>query len=454
MRLVVCSQTPPISLTRDIDESNTVYDVSYLKEKVDYIYSISGLARMVYAFLRQMIRNGFLENASWVSLNPRGPRILKIDGVELIGIKVDDNSLKSYSFIKELLWWFFHGAPEWVPISLSELIWLDDFAYYNLYNRVCSETLAELDKEKDFDLFYVHDFQQIPTGYMLETLKPKVFRWHIPFDEKIIPAECVPFLKKYFDAYDAIIVSTRSQLESLKKIGYIGNACHIYPYIDFSEYVTPSPGKVSEFCERFSIKEDDIVIAIVARLDPLKGHDIALKALARVIKRFSNVKLLIVGGESFSSSRRGLGLSKAKLWRQHLMRLVDVLNLHQNVIFTGYVNQEELGAVYSRADFTMLPSRAEGFGLVVAESWLYRKPVIVSRAAGIAEIAEDGSTGFVVDPHNLDEIEEAMLKLISDEKLRSEMSARCREAAELCSIERGLKEEVRLFNKLLEGEDG
>ncbi len=451
MRLAICSQTPLIRLTREVDTWNTVYDVSYMKENVDYIYSPGGVTRMVYPLLRQMIRNGFLENASWVSLNPRGPRILKIGGIELVNVKVDENALKSYGAVKESLWKLFHGIYEDGPVSLLELAWLEDYAYYNLYNRVCSETLIELDKEKDFDLFYIHDFQQIQTGYMLETLKPKVFRWHIPFDEKMIPAEWIPFLKKYFDAYDAIIVSCRSYLESLKKIGYMRKAYHIYPYIDFSEYVKPGPGKVSEFCERFSIKEDDIVVAVVARLDPLKGHDVALMALARVLKRFGNVKLVIVGDGSFSSSRQGLGLSKAELWRQRLIRLVDVLSLRQNVIFTCHVNQEELGAVYSRADFTMLPSRAEGFGLVVAESWLYPKPAIVSSAAGIAEVVEDGLTGFVVDPQNLDEVEEAMLKLISDERLRSEMSARCMEAVKLCSIERGLKDEVKVLNTVLEG---
>ncbi|MEM4189677.1 MAG: glycosyltransferase family 4 protein [Candidatus Caldarchaeum sp.] len=452
MRLALCSQTPLIRLTRNVKDSDNVLDISLLKEGEDYVFSPGGVTRMVYPLLRHMIQKGVLEKACWVSLNPRGPDRVWINGIELINVKIDEPYLKSYGVVKEQMWKIFHGISDDSPSSITELAWLDDYAYYNLYNRVCSETLMELDRRKDFDLFYIHDFQQIPTGHMLATLKPKVFRWHIPFDEKVVPADWAPFLGKYFNSYDAVVVSCRSYLASLRKIGYEGKAYHVYPYIDFSEYPVPSSHKIRELCDRFALGDDDVVIALVARLDPMKGHDLAIKAMAKVVKRFPKVKLVIVGDGSFSSSRQGLGLSKAELWKQKLTSLVENLGLSGNVVFTGHLSQEELGCVYARCDFTLLPSRAEGFGLVVAESWLYGKPAIVSSSAGIAELVENESTGLLVNTENTDEVAEAMSKLIGDEKLRLEMGENARKAVELCSIERGLNDELKVLKAVGEGE--
>ncbi|MEM1936573.1 MAG: glycosyltransferase family 4 protein [Candidatus Caldarchaeum sp.] len=451
MRLAVCTQTPLVRLLGDAPVSEGIVDVSWMKENVEYVFSPGGVTRMVYPLLVRMFRNGVLEDACWVSLNPKGPERIRFGRIEVWNVRVEESHLKSYGVVKELLWRIFHGVQKDEPRSLVDVAWYEDYAYYNLYNRVCSETLMKLDNQHDFDLFYIHDFQQLPTGSMLETLKPKVFRWHIPFDERVISPKWAPFLKKYFDAYDAVIVSCKTYLKSLKRIGYGGKVFHVYPYIDFEEYVVPSRQKVSDFCDRFSIKEDDLVVALVARLDPLKGHDVAVKALARVVRRIPNVKLVIVGNGSFSSSRQGLGLSKADQWRQQLDELVKKLGVSENVVFTGHVSQEELGCVYERCDLTILPSRAEGFGLVVAESWLYRKPSIVSVHAGIAELVEHGSTGLLVNPDNPEQVEEAMVKLLNDEKTRLEMGAKAGEAVALCSIERGLREEMEVLSIILQG---
>ncbi|MEM3095906.1 MAG: hypothetical protein QW756_02065 [Nitrososphaerota archaeon] len=55
------------------------------------------------------------------------------------------------------------------------------------------------------------------------------------------------------------------------------------------------------------------------------------------------------------------------------------------------------------------------------------------------------------NPINIDEVEEAILKLITEEKLRLEMSERCSKTVELLSMERGLKDEVEMLNMVLQG---
>ncbi|MEM1955984.1 MAG: hypothetical protein QXN44_04525, partial [Candidatus Caldarchaeum sp.] len=64
---------------------------------------------------------------------------------------------------------------------------------------------------------------------------------------------------------------------------------------------------------------------------------------------------------------------------------------------------------------------------------------------------EHGSTGLLVNPDNLEQVEEAMVKLLNDEKTRLEMGAKAGEAVALCSIERGLREEMDVLRIILQG---
>lgn len=449
MHLGVCSQTPLVRVKNADFLNKTFIDLDDLKEDVDYVFSPGGVTRMLYPLLKRLISDNMLESVVWVSLNPQGPEKIKAGKIDLNYVKIGEHSLKGYGAVKEAFWNFFHGVLDAGPKKISELVWQDDYADYNLYNRMCSELLKKADREKDFDVFYVHDFQQLPTGEMLSTMKPKIFRWHIPFNHSAIPAEWSNYLSKYFEAYDAVVVSSKSYEDSLRKFGYTKKIYHVYPYIDFSEYVRPSRSVVQGFCDQYGIREDDFVVAMVARLDPLKGHDIAIQALAKCVKQVPNIKLLFVGNGSFSSSSQGLKLSKAERWKQKLEELITLYRLNGKVVFTGHVNATALGAAYERCELTVLPSKAEGFGLVVVESWLYRKPPAVSSAAGIAELVQNGTNGFVV--RNVDELAEAVTKLAKDEKMRQEMGEKGFESAMMCSLERGLVEESRVLNEVIEG---
>lgn len=204
---------------------------------------------------------------------------------------------------------------------------------------------------------------------------------------------------RYLRDYDAVIVSCKKYKRSLSKAGFKDRVYHLYPHIDERAHGRVSDVKVKQFCERFGITDDDTIILTVARLDPIKGQDTAVRALARVAKRFPRVKLVLVGDGSFSSARRGgLGLPKGVRWSDRLERLVSKLGVRQRTIFTRYLTGEELRAAYTRADVVVLPSVLEGFGLTVLEGWMYKKPVVVSSGAGVSELITDGKNGHLFPP--------------------------------------------------------
>jgi glycosyltransferase involved in cell wall biosynthesis len=262
---------------------------------------------MVFPLLKLMLKDSLVKNPRWVSLNLTGPKKLTASGITFDHVQLERKRAKGYGKAKETMWKVLHGIQK---KSADSLFWQDEFVDYTYYNRLCSELVLQLDKENDFDLFYIHDFQQLPMARMLHVFRPKVFRWHIPFDESLIPEMWRQSLSSYFNAYDIVVVSSKKYLESLKKFGYTGEARYIYPYIDQDMYKKPSRSELVEFNHKFGIQEDDRIALVVARLDPMKGQDRAIRGFAKVAKNFQNVKLVVAGNGSFSG-KLGIGLSKA-----------------------------------------------------------------------------------------------------------------------------------------------
>jgi glycosyltransferase involved in cell wall biosynthesis len=92
------------------------------------------------------------------------------------------------------------------------------------------------------------------------------------------------------------------------------------------------------------------------------------------------------------------------------------------VILTNFVSQEELAVLYTLCTVFVFPSLYEGFGLPVAEAMCCGAPVIAGNSSSLPEVV--GEAGVLVDAASAEELSGAMLKLLTDERLRSEMSKR------------------------------
>jgi len=417
-----------------------------LKEGADFEYSAGGVTRMVLPLLTHMMRNGLVEAADWVCLNPEAPATVRMDGITIHHLNLLRERRVGYGLAKEIIWRVFHGLS---PPTEQELLWADDFVDYTFYNRVSAELIRNLDSREDFDLFYIHDFQQLPVGRMLQTLKPKILRWHIPFEESMIPSEWSGFLSTYLDSYDAIVVSCRRYLDSLKSLGHKGASFYVYPYIDQSVYTKPTQQDLNELNSRLGLRNDEKIVLLVARLDPMKGQDAVIKAIPGVLSDVRKVKLVIIGNGSFSGSKRGLGLSKSETWLMELRHLVKSLHIEDNVTFAGYLPQRLLNAAYESCDMSILPSRREGFGLVVVESWLYKKPTVVSTKAGIAELVNDGENGLLIEPDDSAGLAEKISNILTDEKVAHTIGENGFLTSRKCLMDDGLRAEAEVMQELL-----
>lgn len=129
-----------------------------------------------------------------------------------------------------------------------------------------------------------------------------------------------------------------------------------------------------------AVDPDALSLLYLGRLDPRKGIDLLLRSLQR--SKYPDVEL-IVGGTGRHAAR--------------LQRLVTEAGITNQVRFLGHVPEAELPDLYSAADLVVLPSRYEGYGLVLLEAMACGTPVIGTDAGGIPQVIDDGETGFVVE---------------------------------------------------------
>ena len=139
-----------------------------------------------------------------------------------------------------------------------------------------------------------------------------------------------------------------------------------------------------------------LALALVGRLEPRKGADIALRALARV----SDAQLDIVGD----------GPSRARL-----ERLADDLGLGRRVRFHGYL--DDVRGVLSRVHAVVCSSRSEGLGLALLEAMAMARPVLAFPVGGVVEIVTHERTGFVAHGDDPDALA-AVIARAARERLR------------------------------------
>jgi glycosyltransferase involved in cell wall biosynthesis len=451
LRVCVNTQTPLVRFKTTYSELRERYGYSeepirlrQLTEGSDYVFTPGGVTGMVSAALKRMMSSGMIgQDPRWISLGPGAPSEILYDKIRLYNVSLSEDKLILYANFKEGIWNEIHG--------LGTLAFKPhEYQAYVEYNWNCAKLMLEMLDE--VDLFWVHDFQQLHIGSLLGPSAPAVFRWHIPFRLEGASHRLRSLVLKNIESFDSIIVSTKRDLEGLIRAGYDGQVHTIYPYLDPNEWSPPSPAKVDEAKAKFGIKDDDQVLLVVARMDPVKNQDTAIKALALVLKRFPRAKLVLAGNGSFTASAvGGLGHPKASRWGSYLKTLVSSLKLQDRVLFTGHISHDDLNALYEIAEAVLVPSRIEGFNLTAVEGWLRKKPCIVSGGAGVSELVHDGLNGYRFTGGDETELAKKMRTVLRSPEATVKMGENGLMTSKLCSVEAavaGIRESFESVLKL------
>jgi len=158
----------------------------------------------------------------------------------------------------------------------------------------------------------------------------------------------------------------------------------------------------------------------VARLESYKGIDTAMRAVARVRKEGIDLHYAVVGAGKRSPFRK----------------LAEDLKIADVVRFVGSVPDADLPALYNAAEIYVgvtrqaQGTRIEGFGVALAEAAACGLPVIAGRSGGLAEAVQEGETGLVVDPNDMDAVSEALGRVLGDQLLARRLGQGGRKAVE------------------------
>lgn len=164
------------------------------------------------------------------------------------------------------------------------------------------------------------------------------------------------------------------------------------------------------------VAEDHRLILYVGRIEPLKGIDTLLRAMALLARRYpeqlSKICVSIIGGDP----SQGEEAENAELTR--LQELRAELGIGGLVTFLGAKDQDTLQYYYSAAEMVIVPSHYESFGMVALEAMACGTPVIASEVGGLAFVVRDGVTGFHVPQRDPEALAAKIELLLSDEILR------------------------------------
>lgn len=152
----------------------------------------------------------------------------------------------------------------------------------------------------------------------------------------------------------------------------------VYNGVDDDYFSPATQDQKREMRKKFSLSKDDFVICEIARLEPVKGQDVIIRAIKILKERGINVKLLLAGSGG---------------WESELVKMIKDFDLQDRIYLCGYQSSRDI--LWS-SDLNVLPSTVEGFAIVVAEAMLCGVPTIRTPAAGAVDQIVEGVTGFVV----------------------------------------------------------
>lgn len=223
--------------------------------------------------------------------------------------------------------------------------------------------------------------------------------------------------RRSFIASDGVVCISGAVEKQLREALGVGAEFPSKAIFDPQELIDIPAGDAAARRQSLKLEADALVVGLFARIHPVKGIDTLIKAAPLVVEKLPQVRFLIVGDTDNSAF--------SLTYLQDLKKLAEELGIDENFIWTGFVSDPML--VMAACDLTALPTRAEGLGRVVIESWSVGRGVVASDTDGPGEIIRLSGGGLLhpVDDHQT--LARHLTLLLSDERKRTQVAGLGRE---------------------------
>jgi len=167
------------------------------------------------------------------------------------------------------------------------------------------------------------------------------------------------------------------------------------------------------------------LILFVGRMDPAKGVDLLLQAIARLRNRQDQpaARLLVVGGDDGNRD------AMAHRELERLKQIANGLGIAERVQWEGVVPQRMLRLFYAASDLCAVPSRYESFGMVALEALSCGRPVVGFRSPGLEQTVRQDRTGILVPSGDVESLAAALDRLVADTQLARRMGLEASQSA-------------------------
>ncbi|HEX8990736.1 MAG TPA: glycosyltransferase [Anaerolineales bacterium] len=261
-------------------------------------------------------------------------------------------------------------------------------------------------------------------------------------------AERIAAEKAILACVDRVTVATLAELTQLRFLYKADDRKLeiIPPGVDTSHFYPIPSDEAKQFV---GLKPEDRMILFVGRIEPLKGVDTLIRAMACVkMKGLSRpVHLAIIGGEP------DVDPDQMTVEMARLQGLSDDLSMGRTVVFLGKRGQDTLPYYYSAAEVLVMPSHYESFGMVALEAMACGTPVIASDVGGLGFLVQDGETGFTIPDGEPDTICEKLALLLGDPTLRHRMGRRAAEVALSYAWPKIARQIVAVYEEVMQGKE-
>jgi glycosyltransferase involved in cell wall biosynthesis len=307
------------------------------------------------------------------------------------------------------------------------------------YNEILGT--ATLMKENLDVVHSTSPMSRIPVGYRGKTIVtvhdlavykvPEVF----PKIKKTKARATISMMVSKADQIISVSDSTKTDIENIFK--YDAKKIKVVNVGFDKRLFEESPISREKVLEKYGIPQDKKYMLFLGTIEPIKN-------ITRLLEAYKIFKEKCVKSSGKCSHKLILAGKNGWLSSEY-KQIVKDLGLVKDVIFTGYVVGDELVPLFKNADFFVMPSLYEGFGMTVLEAFATGTPAIVSNVSSIPEVA--GDAAMKIDPINTEEISEAMVKFATDENLKAEFREKGKRQVEKFNWEKCARETIEVYKK-------